>query len=98
METREIWAHVLKCLRENNEHVLLSALSNLAVIFTHDSITIIAANRSILDLLLKHKDVLNKYAGKKELINIKLIKQDKKEMTLEQKLAKIFGDKLVVEV
>ena len=98
LKTREIWAQVLKKLRENNEQILLSSISNLQVIFTRESITIIVLNKTIYDLLIKNKYIFDKYTGKKDLIVIKMTKQEKKQLTLKQKLEKIFGDKLVVEV
>jgi len=98
LKTREIWAQVLKKLRENNEQILLSSISNLQVIFTRESITIIVLNKTIYDLLIKNKYIFDKYTGEKDLIVIKMTKQEKKQLTLKQKLEKIFGDKLVVEV
>ena len=99
METREIWAHILKFLRENGENILLSAISNLQIIFTRETITIISPNSAVYDLLIKHQSIFDTYAGKSGLVNIKKVtKQEKPQMTLEQKLAKIFGDKLIIEV
>ena len=98
METQKIWAKVLKCLRENNEQMLLSVVSNLQIIFTHETITIFAQNKSTFDILTKYKDILDLYSGNKNIINIKMFKQSKEQISIEKKLINFFGDKLEIDV
>ena len=92
MQTREQWATTLKELREQEEHVLLGILSDIPVTFTHDTITIIAPNKSTFDILEKHRDALGAQ------VILKLKKHEEKILTTEQKLRNLFGDKLAVDV
>jgi len=91
MQSQTTWANTLKSLRENNETLVLTAVSNLQTIFTHDTITLITPNQSIHDILKKHQDKLGN-------VIIKLKKQETHELTTEQKLKNLFGEKLRIEV
>jgi len=86
MQSREQWAIILKRLRESNETVILAAVSNLQTIFTHDTITLIAPNKTTFD-------ILNKYAVKLAPALIKLKTTETQQLTIEQKLKNLFGDK-----
>ena len=90
MESKTNWANTLRRLRETNDTILLSAVSNLQTIFTHDTITLIAPNKSIYDILTKYQTKLGP-------VTIKLKNQTKQELTIEQKLQNLFGDKLKIE-
>ena len=98
METREIWAKVLRVLREKNDQFLLAALSDLQIVFTHDSITITASNPGVFEILKKYQAALDSYAGKEGLIKIRLQQKTPAAKTVEQKLGEIFGDKLEIVV
>ena len=90
METRDKWANTLKMLREREEHVLLSAVSNLSVSFTHDSIILTASNQSVFEILKDNKNLLPP--------ETKIKRREKSERTksVEQKLRDIFGNKLEI--
>ena len=93
METREQWAAILKRLRETGEHVLIGVLSNLTVTFTHDTITIIAPNQGIFNMLVKYKDTIDC-----DTVFFRLKISEEKNLTIEQKLQYLFGEKLEVDV
>jgi len=84
------WVNVLKQLREGGDVVLLSAVSNLSVVFTHETITVVAPNKSMYEFLTKNTA---KLGG--AIIKLKTAAQ--KELTVEQKLKGLFGEKLKVE-
>ena len=91
LKTQEQWAAILKKLREDSEHVLLSALSNLQVAFTHEQIVITVNNPAVQGLLQNHQSKLPE-----NVVFRKSVKTETKQ-SLEQKLTKIFGEKLKVE-
>ena len=92
METRKIWAGILKKLRESGESAVFAAVSNLPVVFTHESITLITTNKAVFDLLDKNQSVFGS-----ELVRIKLKNKEKQDSSIEQKLINLFGDKLEIE-
>ena len=81
---------MLKRLREENEVIILSAVSNIQTIFTHDTITLITPNQSVFEILKKHQEKLSPAI-------IKLKNQESKILTKEQKLKNLFGEKLKIE-
>ena len=91
METRNTWAETLKRLRESGELVLLGVLGNLPVTFTHESITITAPNKGVYDMLFKNQKTLGD-------VQIKLKSAEHRNLTVEQKLQHLLGDKLKIEV
>ena len=96
-DTSEVWAKVLKSLRENGESVLFGACSDLGDIeFTSDCVIITAHNESVYAILKKHLPTLNKYAGG-PYIDLKLAKKDTYKTDVIEKLKELFGDKLKVE-
>jgi len=97
-DTSEVWAKVLKSLRENAESVLFGACSDLHDIeFTSNEIIIHAHNESVYGILKKHLAALNKYAGG-EYIDLQLAKKDTYKTQTIENLKKLFGDKLKIEV
>ena len=95
METRDKWIKVLKTLRESGEVVLLNAVSNVQTTFTHDTITIITQNQTTYEILKKQKSLLEKHVDPVHLV-IKMKQTNTLgTLTIEQKLAKIFGDKYI---
>jgi len=89
MQSQSEWANILKVLRETDP-VLLGVVSNIQTVFTHETITIIATNKGVFDILNKNADKLGGAI-------IKMKKQEKAGLTLEQKLRGLFGDKLKIE-
>ena len=95
-DTSEVWARVLKGLRENNESVLFGACSDLRDIeFTGNEIIIHAHNESVYGILKKHLGTLNKYAGG-QYIDLQLAKKDAYKTQVIENLKELFGDKLQV--
>ena len=90
MQSRADWADTLKQLRQNGEVILLQAVSNLQTTFTHDTVTLIAPNKSVHDLLTKNREKLGGAI-------IKLKQSETREITTEQKLKNMFGDKIKIE-
>jgi len=93
-DTSQIWALVLKKLRENNESVLLAVCSDLDLEFTSNDIIITAHNETVFAMLKKHLPTLNKYAGGDY---IQVHKPAKKNNETIRKLKELFGEKLTVE-
>jgi len=94
----DVWAGVLKSLRENKEPVLLGACSDPDDIeFTRDYINLTTSSESIFLIWKKYQDILNKYAGG-DYIQIFLKKKTHGHNKTTEKLREIFGDKLKVEV
>lgn len=97
-DTSVIWANVLKKLRENNEIVLMTVCSDLSDIeFTNDNIIINTNNETTYSMLNKYLKTLNNYAGG-DIININLYKKQKANTQYIEKLTKMFGKKIKVEV
>ena len=94
-DTSSIWAGVLKKLRENKEHLLLGACSDLDVAFTTDDIFVTTHNDTMHAILAKNLLTLNKYAGG-EYISLRQT-QKSAPNTNTEKLKEMFGDKLVFE-
>ena len=88
-QTSRLWANVLKRVRESGDEILLSILSNLFVTYTTEAIILTAPNKGIYEILEKNRDKLGC-----DLIQIKLKKPDDKDLTTEQKLVNLFGEKL----
>jgi len=96
-DTSEVWAKVLKGLRENGESVLFGACSDLRDIeFTTDFVIITVYNESVYAILKKHLTTLNKYAGG-AYIELHLAKKDIDKTRTIEKLKELFGDKLKIE-
>ena len=91
MKSRDLWAATLKSLREKHEDMILGCITNLVVTFTESSIIIHATTPVIKTLLEKHKHLFP------EITQIKLPEKKDVPQTIEQKLEKIFGDKLTLE-
>ena len=91
VQTQDEWVQVLKTLRERDESILHGIVSNLQIIFTHDTITLVAPNRGVAEILEK-----NRAALASDKIKIRLREKPEKNITLEQKLANLFGDKYTV--
>jgi len=95
-DTSEVWAKVLKGLRENNESVLFGACSDLRDIeFTGNEIIIHAHNESVYGILKKHLSTLNKYAGG-QYIDLQRGKQENSKQQTIEKLRELFGEKLQI--
>jgi hypothetical protein len=90
METQTQWADTLKNLRESGETVLISAISNLPVSFTHDTIFLTVQNPAVRSLIEKNFNQMPS-----NLI-LKGGKQTPK-MAITEKLQKLFGEKLNIE-
>jgi len=89
MQTRDQWANILKDLRQTDQS-LLTAIENIPVSFTHDTIILTAPNKSVYDMLVKNNERLGNAI-------IKIKSHEKDTMTIEQKLRPLFGDKLEIK-
>lgn len=89
--SREVWTDTLRKLRLNGEDALLSAVANLPITFVGDEIHVQTPNPAIYNLIKKYPQYFS--------LDTKILppKGGNLALTLEQKLEKIFGDKLVVE-
>ena len=91
METQRDWAKTLRSLRENGNDFLLNAISNVPISFTHDTIIMHAPNESIAELVNRKKELFP------ENLKIRLPHHEQKIETMEQKLQKLFGERLEVK-
>lgn len=90
MQTKEQWATVLKNLRETDPAVH-SVVANIPVAFTHELIILNINNRAKMELVNEYRTKLP------ENIELRLIEKGNAPMTIEQKLEKLFGDKVKIE-
>ena len=67
METRELWARILKTVRESGDPYCIGLLSNLNVSFTHDTITIKVKKEKENSLTTEQK-LINLFGDKYEQI------------------------------
>ena len=93
METRTAWANYLKKLRTGNEPVLFNALSNIPVVFTHDTIKLTAPNQTTYDILNKYKD---NFRDIKFPVIIETRPHSTHTQDIKIILKNIFGDKLEI--
>jgi len=91
METQTLWAKTLRTLREKNETVLVTAISNLPISFTADTITLTISNPAVRALVEKEKALLP------DCLSIKNPRPHHAKMTLTEKMEKLFGDKLITD-
>jgi hypothetical protein len=90
----EIWAKVLKHLRETNENSLFSLISNIDdPEFTDSSIIITAAGAAEYTVLNRNKDKLNAVAGGDYIVVNKKANAAIANDNLD-KLRELFGEKL----
>jgi hypothetical protein len=94
MQTQDNYLKLLKLLRENGEEILLSAFSNITPTYTHDSIIITTNKRATFEILKKYQEKISEYAGLAITLTFKPLETRE---TTENKLEKLFGEKLVVE-
>lgn len=88
----EVWANLLKKLRETNEYALFSLLSSCDDIeFAPNNITVYAATKAEYNLLTNNVDKLDSNITIKEKRN----KTDNNQYT--DALFEIFGDKLIIK-
>jgi len=93
METRDAWSNTLKNLRQSGDTILLSALSNIQAIFTHDTIVLLATNKGVFEILNQNKEKLK---PNNITLEIKQKKHYEEALTTEKKLLNFFGDKITV--
>ena len=91
------WGKVIRGLRESGEHMLTAVCAELNTVdYTNDTIEVNCKDESTYNLLVKHKDKLEKFAGL-GCVNVHRQVTQKSNQELITGLTNIFGDKLTVK-
>jgi hypothetical protein len=88
-EVRAAWAEALKKLRETGEEFVLNAIANTPISFTRDSIIVHAQNESVMRVIETNRALFP------PMLVVKLPKKTEETTeNIEQRLAKLFGERI----